>query len=191
MRVHTVNKAQKTAGTCVHCQQPVLAGEGYSWAAPFRSHRRIVRHTACGPFRSSQIASNDKLSALYAIQETIEDWIESSANDEFTLDDAKAVMDEAGDAAEEVASQYEESASSIEDGFGHSTYQSEEMTEYAEQCNDWASTLHDALDSVDELDEDEEDEDEPLTDEQKAAKIDEWRQEVLSAMQDAANECPL
>jgi uncharacterized phage infection (PIP) family protein YhgE len=102
-------------------------------------------------------------------------------------------MEEAADAVEEVGEQYSEGASSIEDGFGHPTSQSEEMTDHADECSDWASALRDALDSLSEFDDsDDEDEDDTektdLTDEEK---FDAWRQEVFTAMQDAANECPL
>lgn len=194
MRVTTVKKAQKDAGRCLACHNPVLKGESYRWAAAFRSPR-MVRHVDCGPFRSSELASNDKLAELYSAQEAIEDWIAGTGpNDEFTLEDAKTVMEEAADAVEAAAEMYEESASAIEDGFGHSTTQSEEMSDHAEECNDWAQTLRDALDSMSEFGDDDDDSDgetEVISDEDKALKLEAWRQDVLSAMSDAANECPL
>jgi hypothetical protein len=199
MRVNRVAKAQKAQGNCGACHQPVEVGEPYNWIKNRFGPKR-VKHARCGSFRASEMTTSDKLSRLYAAQESIEDFEFSGDEGDDNLDDARSVMEAAADEAEQVGEEYRESASNIEDGFGSRTYQCDELDEKADACDEWADTLRSALDSVDDEPDlsaiDEDDEEAVVSDridsaEQAEQVRQEWRDEVATAMVDAAGELSL
>lgn len=220
MRVTTVKAARKDQkGLCIRCRKPIVEGEGYRWAKGRYTSKKVI-HSTCGSFKQSELTSNDKLSQLYAAIENVDEWIESAQKDVdplTLLEDAKSALEECADAIEEVVQMYRDSAEAIEDGFGHETYQSEEMNSNADELESFASDVRDSVDDVDEFDEaalvDEfnesiVDDDEYAVDEfdsieEQAAHIadkqeefvglkrDEWADEVFSAMSDAVAASPL
>jgi hypothetical protein len=75
---------------------------------------------------------------------------------EFSAEDAEAIFEAAVNTLDEIAKMYEESAQNIEDGFGHPTYQSEEVVEKAEEIRLVAEAVRIiSSESPPELDEDE------------------------------------
>src|SRR5207344_2672496 len=56
-------------------------------------------------------------------------------------DDVQSALDDAGSSIEEIAGQKKEGAENIESGFGHSTSQSEELEQMADDLESWASDV--------------------------------------------------
>ena len=136
--------------TCQYCQKPINIGDPYKWVAPraYRGGRgrRMNRHTTCPAWKPSELTSSVRLGILYSAQETAEADLEAlmEPNDvedcESFLEDLRAILEGAGEEARAAVDHLEESASNMEEGFGHSTYQSEEMQDQAQEINDWCDS---------------------------------------------------
>lgn len=200
---------------CEACGNPIEIGMSYKWVAP-RAHRGATghkrnRHVNCPAWKQSELTSSQHLATIYAAQEGAEDALASVTID--TVEDAEGVLETlreiAGDFADQVreASQsYEESAQNIEDGFGHETYQSEELREKSESIEGWADEAADvSLTDFDENDnlcsecsmvlEDEQHTDEKNEDYHEFVSDDDvlqdWLQEQIDAVTDVINDNPL
>jgi hypothetical protein len=123
---------------CDHCRQEIQVGTPYKHITPHGSRTRS-RHEYCPNWHVWEYSSS--LSARIA-QILYEGDREIGAA---ALEDLSTVRDDLAEQIRALAEEKEEAASNIEDGFGHSTYQSEELTEQAEQLNEWA----DEVESVD------------------------------------------
>lgn len=132
---------------CEACGNPINIGDSYKWVAP-RAHRATKgvkrnRHLTCPSWKSSELTSSPHLATIYAAQETAEedlaklsvDSAEDTGEAEEALNDIASMFAEA---LQEAVDSYEESASNIEDGFGHETYQSEELRQKSEDVSSWA-----------------------------------------------------
>lgn len=142
MKVYTVKKARKAQGNCEVCHKPIEPGMGYRFIEP-RYGAMKKRHLECAAFRASDMTSG-KMSGVYAAQEGVEDFL--AEWDGLDRADLVAALEQAADEIEAVADEYEESAQNIEDGFGHSTMQSEELAEAARE--DWAEALRSAAEDA-------------------------------------------
>jgi len=188
---------------CSGCGKEINAGDPYKWFA-----NRIGRYSSRKDFcadcriRPSMMTTSPHLSALYAAQETAEDAL-GAGGDDLTLADIAQIVRDYGEAVREVGTGYEESADNIEDGFGHETYQSEEIREKASACEDAADQADSAADDIEGMDDPDDDESEFRDDYEgewddeadKAEDEDEWtqhvedkRQERREAAMDAAND---
>lgn len=211
MRVTTVTKARKaTRERCLQCGLIIESGQGYRWVKPRYGSRKVL-HLTCRTFKGSETVSNDKLSTLYGYIEDAETELA-----ELDCDDAQSFLDGVAENIREVAEMYNDAASAIEDGFGHSTFASEEMTDNAEQLESFASDVEGT--DFDEWDEDTvssefddaiaEDDEYALEefegnineqaayivkkrDEYITEKRSEWEDEVRSALSDAISASPL
>jgi hypothetical protein len=97
------------------------------------------------------MASNDKLAALYAaIDDAKRALADATEMKDFEL---IVIVETCIEGVREAAELYRESASSIEDGFGHSTFLTEEMNEHADELDSYADEIEDALNTVDEFNE--------------------------------------
>lgn len=144
-RTQTVDKARasKKSRTCFTCNQAIEVGQSYRWNQPTRWSMRYNWHTACAAPPASSLESNDKRAAAMAAFEN------AYANlDDLDLTDPEAVadaltdiVDTATEGVREAAEMWQEAADSIEQGFGHSTYQSEELAEHADVYEQVASTI--------------------------------------------------
>ena len=67
-------------------------------------------------------------------------------------DDVVSALEEAAEEAQAVSEEYTEGADNIVDGFGHETYQSEQMVESAESVERWAEALRDAAGDIENID---------------------------------------
>lgn len=136
--------------TCEACRQPINIGDPYKWVAP-RAHRAAKgikrnRHTSCPGWKPSELTSSPHLATIYAAQENADK--EMAAISIGSVDEAESVVEVleqiATDFAEsimEAAESYGESADAIEDGFGHETYQSDELREKSEAVEGWADEV--------------------------------------------------
>jgi len=185
---------------CYKCGTEIHPGDSYKWFAN-RIGRYSQRKDFCAncPVRPSDTTTSPHLSALYAAQESAEDQL--AAGGELGLADIAQIVREYAEAVREVGEGYGESADNIEEGFGHETYQSQEIREKADECDSAADTIESAADDIESLEDPDADASEFLDeyegetgdDDQPtdADEFEEWveakRQERREAAMDAAN----
>lgn len=147
-RVET-HTATRKEHHCQRCSEPITKGQTYyNWSPGFRV-RPQYQHAAHGYPRASQTTGNDKLSTLYGAYESIEDAVGSvEKEDPESLRELASVVSGAKEEVEGVAEEYRESASNIEDGFGHSTFASEEAEENGSQCDDAAQEMESVAETL-------------------------------------------
>ena len=172
--------------TCdyARCKQEIAIGTPYKWIEP--SGQRVRnRHESCPTWNVWEYSSS--LSARIA-------QIQSEQPYDFeSLEDAQQWASDKAQEIRDLAEEKRESASNIEEGFGHATYQSDELNETADSLESWA----DEIESVDlpEFPEDEEkseEDTEEADDEEAAAELLlEWQEEVRSALENVMGECPV
>ena len=179
-RVTYVKKARKDRGTCDQCRLPIVAGQGYAEYAPRYDPTRR-RHTDCKNWNSWDL-SNSPSAQFDRITSEV------SLPDDFTKDDAEAALNDAAEQIREVAEEQREKASNIEEGFGHETYQSEELNSQADEIENFADEVE-STDIDDEPVQGEEDDDE--TDEDFTDRMDTWRDDAREAVDSALAETPL
>ena len=145
MTVTTVDKTKPKPN--LRCDYPgceidgreILPGTPYMWikpkSGPYGGHlkARHAQHPAWNVWDYS-----DSLSANLA-------RIESEASDGLasveSVEDAQSVLEAAASEIRDLAERKRESASNIEDGFGHATYQSEELEQQADDLDGWADEV--------------------------------------------------
>lgn len=117
------------------CTQPsreIAVGTPYKWIEP--SGQRVrTRHAACPTWNVWEYSSS--LSARIA-QITSEDpgVFES-------IEDAQSWLEGKAQEIRDLAEEKRESATNIEDGFGHPTYQSDELNQTADDLESWADDV--------------------------------------------------
>ena len=99
------------------------------------------------------------------LQEVSHNFWEALGSAYESEDDVSSALSDAAEAIREIAEEKRESAQNIEDGFGHTTWQSDELNEQADSLESWA-------DEVENLD---------IPDPEDADELDDWRSEVQSA----------
>ena len=189
--------------TCEACQKPIEVGTPYKWVKPKSGPyggRKRNRHEACPGWRPSDLTGSPALSTLYAAQEAAQDAI--SDWDEVDLDAAREILVELANGIREAGEVYTQGADNMEDGFGHETYQSQELREKGEALESAADEIESAGDDLDEFDEDAawedtlapyeveaEEYDREADDLGVAGEVDDlrtaWADEVRSAVEDA------
>lgn len=132
---------------CEACGEPINIGDPYKWVAP-RAHRATKgikrnRHATCRGWKPSELTSSPHLATIYAAQEDAEEGLATiSVNSLEDVDEAadslREIAEQFADALQEAVESYAESADNIEDGFGHETYQSEELRGKSEDVASWA-----------------------------------------------------
>jgi len=140
----------QTPLTCNFCGKPINIGDPYKWVAP-RAHRaahgtKKSRHTTCPAWKPSELTSSHHLATIYAAQEDAEASMANLAVSSVgeTVEVAEQLQEIAetfSEAIMEANESYTESADNIEEGFGHETYQSEELREKAEAVESWADEV--------------------------------------------------
>ena len=145
-RITNVQHAQK-ATKCGRCGVTIAAkdraagvlGDPYRWAKPragkFARGAKLVRcmATTCN-FRPSEMTSS-KMGTIYDAQE------EFGLTGEASVGDIRSALEEFAGVVNEVAQEYRDSASNIEEGFGHTTSQSEELESKADDLEGWAEEV--------------------------------------------------
>lgn len=167
---------------CDKCHTEILPGMPYKYTEVKQTYGGIlkVRCMSCPSWQSWELSSS--LSAR------IEQIQHDHSHDFDSVTDRSEVEEWASDAASDITALAEEkrdSASNIEEGFGHSTYQSDELNEQADSLEDWASELEnvDLEDAPDADDFDDEDE--------YASALATWQEACEQAYNDALESCPL
>lgn len=206
-RLNYVQSARpsKRQRRCHGCGKDINVGDPYKWFAN-KVGRSSLRKDFCATcrVRPSQMTTSPHLSALYSAQEAAEDALGSFGN-EGALADYGQIVRDYGEAVREVGEGYRESAQAIEDGFGHSTYQCDELNEKADNCDSFADECDNAADEIESLDDPDDDQlildcfvgesDGEVDEEGKPVDDDEWeafseakRTELREAAQDAADQ---
>lgn len=132
--------ARKTYTCQMGCT--ISPGETYYSAKPYRAPKKI--RCKDHPFAPGE-AEGGSRGELVAIEAAI------SALDVDLREDVSSVGDELSNIAEQVrgvAEEYQEKASNIEDGFGHSTYMSDEFQDQASELESWADEIESAADEL-------------------------------------------
>lgn len=136
---------------CEACGENINIGDPYKWVAP-RPHRaargfKRIRHRSCPGWKPSDLTSSQHLATIYAAQEAADDDIArlnlpvDKDETEAFADSLEEIANAAGDSIQEAADSYRESAEAIEEGFGHPTYQSEELETKAYDVEGWAEDI--------------------------------------------------
>lgn len=193
---------------CDFCKEEIALGTPYKWIEP-HGRGMMTRHEGCPTWqvweysnslsaRISQIQADGPDAAEFEDEDGIKGWLEAKAQE-----------------IRDLAEEKREAATNIEEGFQHATYQSDELNETADQLDSWADEVEQA--DIPELPEPEDEEctecggtgglddgdggsetcdecggsgqvtPETLSEEQ----LDEWRENAVSAAQDALDNCPL
>jgi hypothetical protein len=124
-------------GGCQITDREILPGQAYMWIKPKSGPyggRLMARHAEHPSWNVWDYSSS--LSARVAQIEHNADLtgVES-------LEDAQSVAQEAAEEIRALAEEKRESASNIEEGFGHATYQSEELESQADELDSWADEV--------------------------------------------------
>jgi hypothetical protein len=181
---------------CVKCGTEIKPGDSYKWLAN-RIGRSSQRKDFCAncQVRASDQTTSPHLQALYSAQEAAEDALGTDST--LTLSELAEIVRAYGESVREVGEGYAESADNIEEGFGHETYQSEEIREKAQECESAADTIDSAADDIESMDDPDAEESEflndyPLTTYPNGQPTDpddfaDWVEEQRQERRDAAN----
>lgn len=127
---------------CDHCGKDIEIGTPYKHMSPKSGPyggRQLNRHEGCPSWQPWDYSSS--LSARIAqIQHDFSKAMEGA-------EDPDSVTEALSDAAEQVrdlANEKSEAADSLESGFGHETYQSEEIRQTADDLESWADDIEGA-----------------------------------------------
>lgn len=191
--------------TCEHCKDPILVGTPYKKVSPARSATRY-RHEACPSWQPWDLSS-----ALWAqiarVQSDADDALGAVRDTAESADDFTQVLTDFAEAVRELGEARRESAQNIEDGFGHATYQSEELEGEADSLDEWADDAESASidDAPDRDDFTYDDEGNDLDDpddvgdadrynndgEDYESAIETWREEAAEAVTEITENSPL
>ena len=135
-RVTFVKKARKD-------NPAVKAGESYYWWK-FRYGGKHYSRKYPRPSQLTQAKISTALSALEEVEDyNLKDYDDLQGFSEFIREQAETVR--------EVAEEYRESGQNIEDGFGHETYQSQELLERADEVEQFADDWDNTADEVESI----------------------------------------
>lgn len=178
--VHTVKKCRKSPGECGRCGKKIKKGEPYiHWK--FRYGGKRIRCLECPRPRYSELIFSGKLSAIEAAREGIQDAIEAFRGDHDS-DSLRSALETAAEDVRQVAEEYRESAQNIEDGFGHSTQQCDDLNERADAVEAGADQIESAAGDLEDFEEEVE---EGETEEAKAKRKEEWVEEQAGKAEEA------
>lgn len=141
MRLTVNNKTQPLPNRkCDKCGEEIAVGQPYKHMSPKSGPyggRMLIRCDTCPSWNVWEYSSS--LSARVA--EATHDFDVSNAESEDEVTDALSTVAEA---IREIASEKRESAENMESGFGHATYQSDELNETADSLDSWADEIENA-----------------------------------------------
>lgn len=128
--------------SCERCRAVIEPGMPYKWikpkSGPYGGARR-VRCTTCPDWRVWEYSASLS-SRLAQISHEFWDAIASAESE----DDVHDALNTTAEAVRDIATEKQDSAQNIEDGFGHATSQSEELTDIADQLEGWADEIEQA-----------------------------------------------
>lgn len=133
---------QKTAAKDYPDAGIVKGDTYYSW----QLYKQPVRRSKTRP-RPSQLTGSAKLSAAYAVQEALQDALDTAT----TPEDVVNALDDAATVTREVADEYQESADNMRDAFPNGSPTIEECEEKAAALEQFAGECDDAKASIEAL----------------------------------------
>ena len=158
-RVKTIKKARqsKKERRCTRCSYIIQPGETYYSIAKMVFPRGGYTVYFCYNHypKPSDILSG-KQSDYARMHEEFDDAVGNATSG----DDLVAALTDLESAVTEMSEEYGDSASNIEDGFGHSTYQSEMMESNRDNLAAYADEINNAIADVENNDDDVDDDDE-------------------------------
>lgn len=166
---------------CTRCGQPIEYGQPYKWFKMKQARGGIKKsyHPDC------EIKMADRsTSRLVPIWEAQQAFDTGSCD---TVDELRAALEELAQVVRDVEQEYRESVENMEAGFGHRTYQADELEERAEALEGWADELEEWEPSDSEAPEQEEGQ----TDEEHEEAVDAWLDEIRGEADGLASECPV
>lgn len=145
-RVNTVKKSQKDQGKCGRCGCDLPKGSPYRWIKFGFGGGKYKRcmDPKCS-FRGSDLTQS-KMSGAYAAQENVED----NVGDCGSIEDVKALAEEAASSIREVGEEYQESADAISEHFEGSNT-AEECETKAQELEAWADEIESAVDEFEDF----------------------------------------
>lgn len=207
-RVNHVKAARGRANgeprRCAGCGKEINPGDSYKWFKIKLAYGGI-RKNYCSTctIRPSAMTNSVHRQAILMAQEAAEDAL---AQEGQTLADiAQILRDYGSTCTDEIAEGYRESAQNIEDGFGHPTYQSDELTEQADAWEAFGQECDAEADEIESLEDPDDDDavkqavldenDEFDDGEQLEAAIEEkrgeWRDQAIDRVNDKLGEEPM
>jgi hypothetical protein len=135
---------------CSTCGQPIEVGKPYKWFKMKTTYGGIKKsyHPDCEIPASHRTTS--RMGAIYDAQTQLGNDL-AQAED---FDSIREVLEAFAQEVRQVAEEYGESADNMESGFGHETYQSQELRERSEALEGWADEIEQWDFSGDEPDQD-------------------------------------
>lgn len=125
---------------CGACHQPIELGTPYKHMTVKSTYggTRYNRHESCPDWQPWEYSN-----ALWAQVARIQaDGHAAIDEAEITSeDDVEGILESVADDAQSLADEKNEAADSLEEGFGHETYQSEEIRGNAEALEEWAEAM--------------------------------------------------
>ena len=186
---------------CEKCGNEITVGSPYKYVSPKSGPyggRTSYRCEACPNWQVWELSNS--LSARIAqlqndwIVSADSDWDEDQVTSDWDEDQVTSHMAEAAEAIRELAEEKREAAQNIEDGFGHATYQSDDLNQIADDLDGWADDVEsmDVPEKPAEPDDEENEDDEDSVQEwdEYRAELDSWVDEVSSAIDAALSESP-
>lgn len=120
----------------------IKPGDPYKWMSiktgPMSS-RKLIRCAACPTWQPWEYSN-----ALWARLAQIVFDFENSLAEIDNTDDLDELLAETAGAIRDIAEEKREAASNIEDGFGHATEKSDELTDIADNLDGWADEFENA-----------------------------------------------
>ena len=191
MRVTEADKSQPLPNhVCDKCGKEIEVGQPYKWIAPKSGPYGGSKKYRCGECPTWHLweYNYSRGAQVARVQYEGGDAISSAES----LDDIKNALEEAAGEIRSLADEAEEGANNIEDGFGHETYQSQELREQSESLNSWADECEEWEPSEEEPDlSDFEDEGDESAEDQFTHATDEWLDNIRQEAQDALDSSPI
>ena len=144
-------RASQKVRKCNRCRIEIQVGESYRYVDKKvgRSGYRLIWCAAHYP-KPSDLASG-RTAELMAIVEDASEGITTAGNQGEPRDRLESLRDALGDASSDIEGMADEiggGADNIEEGFGHSTAQSEAMSEARDNLQSWQQTIDDIHDEI-------------------------------------------
>lgn len=142
-------RASTKRRVCRQCQHEVQVGEAYKYIDKKTGPRSGIRLIFCHRHhpRGSDLLSG-RAADLARITEDYDDQVNSIEATPGSLPQIAEALESAAEEVRRLAGEIRESAEAIQDGFGHSTAQSEAMTNTADELDEWADRMDQHKDDV-------------------------------------------
>lgn len=143
MKVTRSDKSQPLPNrTCEKCSIEIEVGQPYKHITPKSGPYGGRTRFRCGKCPNWQVweYSNSLSAQIERVTTEAYDAIDSADD----ADEVSSALSSAAEGIRELAEEKREAAQNMEDGFGHSTSQSEELAEQADSLDSWADDIENA-----------------------------------------------